>query len=80
MQPSLSVRAKHLCVFSPSAVPGDDHQTEAHWPPGAMPLLPRRGRDHLSVGLLPLQPAAGAEGGLQLRTHARGALSGCQSD
>lgn len=76
----LSVRAKQLCVFSPSAVPGDDHQTEAHWPPGAMPLLPRWGRDHLSVGLLPLQPATGAQGGLQLWTHARGALSGCQSD
>lgn len=49
-------------LFS-SAVPGDDHQAENHWPSGAVPMFPRWRRNHLSFGLLPLQPSAGAKGG-----------------
>lgn len=59
-----------------SAVSGDDYQEEDHRAPGAVPMLPRGGGGHLCAGLLALQPAAGAQGDLQLRAHSRGALSG----
>ena len=63
-----------------SAVSGNDHEAEADWPAGAVPLFPwRRGSD-LSVGLLPLQPAAGPQGDLQLRENSGGALPRCQPD
>lgn len=63
-----------------SAVSGDDHEAEADWPAGAVPLFPGRGGGDLGAGLLPLQPAAGAQGDLQLREDAGGAVPGCQPD
>lgn len=71
-------------LFSPSclrsAVSGNDHQAEADWPAGAVPLFPRwRGSD-FRVGLLPLQPAAGPQGNLQLWEDSGGALPWRQPD
>ena len=59
---------------------GDDNEEEADWPAGAVPLFPGRGGGDLGAGLLPLQPAAGAQGDLQLREDPGGALPGCQPD
>lgn len=73
LTPSLS---PSLC----SAVSGNDHQAEADWAAGAVPMLPRRGGGDFGVGLLALQPPAGPQGDLQLRENSGGALPRCQPD
>lgn len=73
LTPSLS---PSLC----SAVSGNDHQAEADWAAGAVPMLPRRGGGDFGVGLLALQPAAGPQGDLQLWENSGGALPRCQPD
>lgn len=80
--PALPVMPLFLCgkakscplCLTYSAVSGDDYQEEAHRAPGAMPMLPWGGGGHLRAGLLTLQPAAGAQGDLQLRAYSGGAL------
>lgn len=71
---------RKLSPISFSALLGDDNQKEDYWPLGALPLFSRWGGDRFRPGLLSLRPTAGAKGGLQLRAHVRGALSGCQSN
>lgn len=62
IQLTSSLSSSFLC----SAVSGNDHEAEAYRTAGAVPLFPRRGGGDLGVGLLPLQPAAGPKGNLQL--------------